>query len=172
MLRRMGVKRWGVFSALLVGGCLGGFSQVYQEDTPLSPNDAERSLKSAFATFQIPVLERSPNGRVRSGTFDPQQVWGSLALDRVICGADESVDGKLHPVPDEFEIVATIRTRHQAGTRVDLDGFGHILSEEGKKISCRLRETFANSILAAMPTSFRGWGSRQKGPSIDVPSRP
>ena len=161
MLKRMGLRIWGVLPALLVGGCIGGFSQVYQEDTPLSPNDAERFLESAFATFQIPVLERSPNGRVRSGTFDPQQVWGSLALDRVFCGANDSVDGRLHPGPDEFEIVATIRTRHQAGTRVDLDGFGYILSDEGKKIHCHLKETFANSILAAMPTSFRGWGSRQ-----------
>ena len=155
---RRGVKEWGVFSALLVGGCLGSLSQVYQEDTPLNPNDAERSMESAFASFQIPVLERSPDGRVRSGTFDPERVWGSLALDRVSCGADESVDGRLHEVPDEFEIVATIRTRHQAGTRVDLDGFGHILSEEGKKIPCKLRENFAHSILAAMPGSLEGWG--------------
>ncbi len=149
---------------LLLGGCLGGLSRVYQEDTPLSPNDAERALERAFAEYQIPVVERNPNGRVRSGPFDPRQVWGGLAVERITCGADESADGRLRPTPEEFEIVATIRTRHQAGTRVDLDGYGNIRSEEGNKIPCRLTGAFANSILSAIPGSFRGWGDGPPDP--------
>jgi hypothetical protein len=150
----------GVTAVLLLvhSTCVGGFSPVFQRDTPISPNEAERALEQAFALFLIPVVERHPNGRVRSGPFDPEHVWGVLTWDRISCGADDSVDGRLRPTPKGFEIVVTIRNRRQAGTRVDLDGFGQILSDKGEKIPCRLRGDFAKSILAVLPAEFRGWG--------------
>jgi hypothetical protein len=132
------------------------FSPVFQQDTPLSANDAERAMERAFAQYQIPVLESLPNGMVRSGSFSPEEAWGGLAMDRIRCGADESGDPRSYRLPETFEVIARIRTRHQAGTRMDLDGHGKTLSDDGKSLPCTLTGSFAHAVLAAIPGSYRG----------------
>lgn len=152
----------GLLSTIVCMGCLAGISPLFQEDTPLSANDAERALEMAFAQHQIPVLERSPDGRVRSGPFNPEEAWGGLAMDRITCGADQLADRRSYRLPEEFEVMARIRTRHQAGTRVDLDGHGQTHTN-GEKTPCTLTRSFASSILAAIPGNYRGRGGERSG---------
>lgn len=138
-----------------LSGCITAIGPLHQIDTEVRPNDAERDLMSAFLGYGIPLVERNLDGRVRSGQFLPLQVWGDLAKERVICGASEETDPQMREEPDVIEIVATIRTRTQAGTRVDLDSSGWSESREGKRTRCRLTKRFSEEILAQVGSGRR-----------------
>jgi hypothetical protein len=141
---------------LLVGltACAGALSPVSQAKTILAPNDAERSVEHTFAAYGIPVVEHALDGRVRSGRFDPTATWGAQVADRVVCGPD--TEGELHARPTELEVIATIRTSMQQGTRVELESYGHGLNDQGAKVPCRLAPATADDILAALPAPLRG----------------
>ena len=143
-----------VLSSVL-SGCLGGISPVRQIDTGLQPNNAERILERTFVRLQIPLAEKAMNGRVRSGSFDPQQVWGSLTASRVSCEAGQKGDARMAPEPYELEINATVRSRSRAGTRIDLDSFGWGRGPDGHPVRCFLKEGFAQEILAGVRSDDR-----------------
>ena len=147
-----GWRKASVVLTFSIVSCISALGPLQEVRTLLEPTEAERLLENLFAGFLIPVLERIPNGRVRSGAFDPSRTWGRLTQERIRCGAGENVDPLTQPDPVELTIQVTIRRRSTASeTRIQLESFGFALDSDGEKVNCRLSNSFASSLLSAVP---------------------
>jgi len=147
---------WAPASLLVLAACAGQFSPLPQVRTYLPPNDAERGLERTFEAWAIPVAEHALDGRVRSGRFDPNRVWGVQVEDRVSCASLGDADGSPRARPTELEVIATIRVNGKFGTRVELESYGRGTTPEGESVSCHLTSTTADGILASLPAPRTG----------------
>lgn len=137
-----------VLLVTLSAGC-GSVSPSYKARSGLPPNDAERRVEQAFVAFGVPVVERTLDGRVRSGRFDPREVFAGQVAERVSCGAISDV-GRLSSVhPFELEVLATIRSNAVNGTRIELESYGRGRDSRGKDVQCRLSSSAAAALLDA-----------------------
>jgi len=123
--------------------------------TSLSPNEAERRVELSYQHYQIPVVERSPDGRVRSGRFDPDAVWGVMADDRIVCGMTEETDDRGRIKPTELEVLVTVHTRTAAGTQLSIESYGRGRTVDEEEVRCRLTREFSMEILASGQASWR-----------------
>ena len=112
------------------------------------PSTVEAAGESAFARYQIPVLERSLDRRVRSGSFDVHRVWDpSTVAARVQCGADGYGDPAAGA---EGDIRLSVELR-LSPNRVALSSSGSQKAPEGEgERRCRLTDAFAEELLGAI----------------------
>jgi hypothetical protein len=145
----------GIFVAVALAGCVGSFSTLYQLGTDLSPNEAERRIELAFQSHQIPLLEKNPDGRVRSGRFDPDEVWGGTAEEKMVCGEPEENEERGRIEPTELEVLVTIHARGTAGTQLSIESYGKGRRANGEEVPCRLEPELSVAILASARASRR-----------------
>lgn len=131
-----------------LAGC-GSVSLVQRARSELSPNETERKVEVAFQYFGIPVAERTLDGRVRSGRFDPREVFAGQLRERVSCGATSDVGSLTAVRPFELEVLATIRSNAVNGTRIELESYGRGKDPNGKEVPCRLSSSAVAEILDA-----------------------
>ena len=133
---------------LFLGGC-GSLSLLHEARSGLPPNDTERRVEQTFQSFGIPIAEKTLDGRVRSGRFDPREVFAGQLHERVSCGAatDEGVLTEVRPF--ELEVLATIRSNRVNGTRVEIESYGKGWGPDGKEIPCQLSRSAVEAILDA-----------------------
>jgi hypothetical protein len=77
---------------------------------------------------------------VRSGEFDPYLAFGSSWADRISCGnyLAEGPDEGVRPV--RLEVLVTIRSSGQRGTRVETESYGVARGPDGEEVGCRLSD--------------------------------
>jgi hypothetical protein len=87
---------------------------------------------------------------VQSGPFDPYEAFGALMTDRVVCGSwpDDPSASSVRGV--RLEVIATIRSNRQAGTRVEIESYGRGRLEAGTELSCRLSSSAVEELLASI----------------------
>lgn len=134
--------------ALLLAGC-GSVGHVHQAPSALPPNDTERRVEQAFVSLGLPVYERRLDGRVRSGRFDPREVFAGRLDERVSCGATSDVGARTNVSPLELEVLATIRFNAARGTRIEVESYGRGRDPNGKEVRCRLSQSAAVALLDA-----------------------
>jgi len=127
-------------------GC-GSLSLVHEAPSGLPPNETERKVEVAFQYFGIPVAEKTLDGRVRSGRFDPREVFAGQLHERVSCGATTEVGSLTAVRPFELEVLATIRSNRANGARVEVESYGKGLGPDGKEIPCQLSRSAVEAIL-------------------------
>lgn len=142
----------------LAAAACGSMSPTSQVLVPEPPNSVERRVEQAFATYGIPVTERAPDGRVHSGAFDPQSVWGAVSGERVSCGVEGMSGSGSQAVPFRLEVMATLRTNRQQGTRVVIESYGRGRRPDGSEVRCRLDPTVVEGLLGAVAGTRPGWG--------------
>lgn len=136
--------------------CATGFGVRPEKETPLSPVDAARRMEATFAQLNIPVARGGSDGPLVSTRFDPMQVWGAAALERLQCGSGPVGDRSSGPVPYELQIEVRIRRRPGQSTRVSLDSSGRGRSEDGGEVRCALTTEFQATLLAGIPELGNG----------------
>ncbi len=101
-----------------------------------------------FAQYQIPVAERRPDGRVRSGTFLVEEVWDRfMVADRVYCDGD--AEGNTLAFNSRIRMSVLLRA---SDGRIVLSSEGRTVEvpEGGKAVRCRLSEPFVDELLTAI----------------------
>lgn len=130
-------------------GC-GSASLIHQAHAALPPNEVERRVEEAFTLHAIPVAERTPDGRVRSGTFDPVQTWGAQAAAKTSCGVSALAGSGSRAVAFRLEVLATVRSNRRAGSRVAVESYGRGRTPEGTEVPCALSESVVEAILRSV----------------------
>ena len=149
------VMKLGVWLTLGVcglGACAGAFSQVGQVVTSLPAREAEKRLEEVFEAYQIPVKERSPDGRVSSGRFDPKAFWGHAVESRVLCRGAAS-DHRV--TVDYLEVLGTIRQAPSRPVFVEIESYGSGRDPDGKVYPCRLDQVIVEQMLKEIPSLRR-----------------
>lgn len=140
--------------ALVAMACLS--PRLARSGLTASPHAAELRGAQVFDAHGIPVLERTIDGWVLSGTFFVNEVWGGGAVaERVSCGGPE-FDDTFHDIR-EIRLSVTLRVRALAGmdgprTSVSIGSRGRTVphSEDGERMRCRLRAAFVEQMLDAV----------------------
>lgn len=148
----MNGRAWGTLYTLGLGACVGTLSPIGRVATYLSARDAERRLEEMFAAYQIPVKEHTPDGRVNSGRFDPNGLWGSSVESRVQCGPG---DHERSVRVDYLEVIGTIRQSASGSARVEVESYGAGRGAGGKEYPCRLNQATVDAILKGLPERGR-----------------
>jgi hypothetical protein len=145
-----------LISTSFLAGCV-SFVPATHRQTSVRPEFIVRNAVSAFQQFQIPVDHVDEmRGRVSSGTFEVQKVWGADRIDsRVVCQPGAGTTA----VPFEAQVLLHIELRMgttqrtnsmNSNTTISLHATGKRRSHETQDVKCRLTEEFAQQILSAV----------------------
>lgn len=145
--------------SLCLLGCAGAFSPVQQVTTYLPARDAEQRLEQAFTSLGLPVIERARDGRVRTGRFDPETVWGGRTSDYLVCGRGGDDDPGAHDI--RLEVIGLVRESASRPVRVEIESYGTGRNEKSQEIPCRLDDSAVDTLLSSIPHQDSRVGERQ-----------